>query len=147
MEPALLLDKLGQHSTARVRMNKGDAPTVRPNTRHGIDQANSGRLQTFQGHCEVLHCVRDMMHPLATLGEKTGDRTVRVSWSNQFDPARAGAKRGHLNRLLGQHEPLTTGKTKSLVALQRLIEVGHDHRNMVQSGIVEAGRSCVGANH
>ena len=147
MELALLLDKLGQHSTARFRMDKGDAPTVRPGTRHGIDQANAGRLQTFQGRSEVWHGVRDMMHSFATLGQKTRDRTVRVCWSNQFDPARPRAKRRNLNRLLGQLEPLATGKTKRSVALQRLIEVRHDHRNMVQSGILEAGCSCVRTSH
>jgi hypothetical protein len=147
MEPTLLLDKLGQHSTARFRMDKGDAPTVRPGTRLGIDQANAGRLQTFQGRFEVRHGVRDMMHPLATLGQKPRDRTIRVSRSNQFDPASPGAERGNLDRLLGQHEPLTTGKAKRLVAPQRLIEVGHDHRDMVQSGTVEAGCSCVRTSH
>lgn len=128
-------------------MDEGDAPTVRPGTRHGIDQANACRLQTFQGRSEVRHSVRDMMHPLATLGQKTRYRTVRVCWSNQFDPARPGAKRRNLNRLLGQREPLASRKSKCLVTRQRLIEVGHDHRDMVQSGIVEAGWSCVRTSH
>ena len=88
---ALFLDELCQNSTARFRMDKSDAPTVRPGTRHGIDQANAGRLQTFQGRSEVRHGVRDMMHPLATLGQKTRVRTVRVGWPNELDPASPGA--------------------------------------------------------
>ena len=128
-------------------MDKSDAPTVRPGTRLGIDQASARCLQAFQGRFQVWHRVRDMMHPLATLGQITRDRTVRVSWSNKFYPARPRAKRGNLNRLLGQHEPLTTRKTECPVAPQRLIEVGHDQRNMVQSGIVEAGYSYVRTGH
>ena len=92
----------------------------------------------LQGRDEIRHGVRDMMHPLAALGQVTRDRTVRVGWSNQFDPARPGAKRGYLNRLLGQHEPLTAGKSKRSVTRQRLVEVGHDHRDMVQPGIARA---------
>src|SRR5215207_966358 len=75
MEPALLLDKLGQHSTARFRMDKSDAPTVRPGTRLGIDQANAGRLQTFQGRFDVRHGVRDMVHPGIAEAESSCVRT------------------------------------------------------------------------
>jgi hypothetical protein len=128
-------------------MNKSDAPAVRPDTRRRIDQANARRLQLIQGSSEIRHGVRDMMHPLATLGQKTRDRTFRIGWSNEFDPTRPGAKRGHLNRLLGQHKPLTAGKSKRSVTRQRLVEVGHDHRDMVQSGTVEAGCSCVRTSH
>ena len=102
----------------------------------------------FRAAIEIRHGIRDMMHPLATLGQKTRDRTFRIGWSNQFDPARPGAKRGHLNRLLGQHKPLTAGKSKRSVTRQRLVEVGHDHRDMMQPGIFEPGFSNpVGTNH
>src|SRR3712207_2387239 len=89
-KPALLFDKLGQHPAARFGMDKGDAPTMRPDARRRIYQANPGRLQLMQGGDEVRHGVRHMMHSLAPLGEITGDRTIRVRWPNQLDPARSG---------------------------------------------------------
>ncbi len=98
--------------------------------------------QTIQGRDEVRHGVRDMMHPLAPLGQVTRDRTVRVRWSNEFDPACPGAKRRDLNRLLGKHEPFASGKTKRSVARQCLVEVGYDHRDMMQRGIDRAATRC-----
>ena len=75
---------------------------MRPDARRYIDQTNARRLQTIQGSYQIRHGVRDMMHALATLGQVTRDRTVRVRLSNQFDPASSGAKRCYLNRLLGR---------------------------------------------
>ena len=69
-------------------MDKSDAPTMRPDARLRIDQANARRPQIIQGRNEVRHGVRDMMHSLAPLGQVTSDRTVRVRWSNEFNPAR-----------------------------------------------------------
>ncbi len=120
---------------------------MRPGARHGIDPVNARRLQTFQGRYEIRHGIRDMMHPLATLGQVSGNRTFRVGWANQFDPAGPGAKRCDLNRLLGEHEPLTARKSKRSVTGQRLVEVGDDHRDMVQPGILEQGRSVVETIH
>ena len=128
-------------------MDKSDAPTVRSGTRYRIDQANAGRLQILQGSDEVRHGVRDMMHSFAALDQVACDRTIGVGWSNQFDPARPGAKRGDLNRLLGEQEPLTAGKSKRPVTRQCLVEVGHNHRDMVQPGIFEPGSSFIGASH
>jgi hypothetical protein len=147
MVTALLLDKLCQHSTARFRMDKRDAPTVRPDARRRIDQANARRRQIIQSYFEIRHGVRDMMHPLATLGQVTGDRTIRVSWSNELNPARSGAKRRNLNRLLGKQEPFASGKSKRSVTRQRFVEVGHDDCDVVQLGILEPGRRFVQTSH
>ena len=147
MDQPLLLDKLCQHPGARFRMDKSDAPAVRPDTRRRIDQANARRLQLIQGSSEIRHGVRDMMHSLATLGQVTRDRTVRVRWSNQFDPACSGVKRRHLNRLLGEYKSLASGETKRLIARQRLIEVGHDYGDMVQHGIDRQRHDGIGTAH
>ena len=98
---------------------------------------------SFRAGPEIRHGVRDMMHSLAALGQVTRDRTVRVHWSNQFDPACPGAKRRYLDRLLGKHEPLAAGKSKRSVTRQCLIEVGHDNRDMVQHRI---DRAATGSN-
>jgi hypothetical protein len=112
-------------------MDERNAPTMRPDARRRVDQANTRRFQIVQGRYQIRDGVRDMMHSLATLGQVTGDRTVRVRWSNQFDPASSGEKRCHLDRLLGEYEPIASGETKRLVTRQRLIEVGHHYRDMV----------------
>ena len=147
VELALFLDQFRQYPATRFRMDKRDAPTVRPGAGHRIDQAYARRLQTFQSRIEIRHRVRDMMHPLAALDQIARDRTFRICWSNQFDPARAGAKRGNFNRLLGQHEALTVRKSKRLVTRQRLVEVGHDNCHVMQSGILERGISFVASTH
>jgi hypothetical protein len=116
-------------------MDKSDAPSVCPDARRRIDQADARRLQRIQSDSQIRHGVRDMMHSLAALGQIPRDRTVRVRRSNEFDPACSGAKRRDLDRLLAKHEPFASGKTKRSVTRQRLIEVGHDNRDMMQDGI------------
>ena len=88
-----------------------------------------------------------MMHSLATLSQVTRDRTVRVCWSNEFDPACSGAKCRNLHCLLGKHEPFASGKSKRSVTRQRLVEVGHDDRDVVQFGIDVPRFSEIGTDH
>jgi hypothetical protein len=147
MEQVLLLDQLGQHPCARFRVDKRNPPTMRADARRHIDQANARRFQISQSCYQIRDGVRDMMHSLATLGQVARDRTVRVRWSNQFDPACSGVKRRHLNRLLGEVEPFASGKTKRLIARQRLIEVGYDNRDMVQHGVDLPRHGLLGTGH
>jgi len=128
-------------------MDKSDSPTVRPDARRGVDQANTRRLQIIQGRYQIRHGVRDMMHSLATLSQVSRDRAVGIGWSNKFDPAGSGAKRRDLNRLLGKHEPFASGKTKRSVARQRIVEVSHDNRDMVQFGIDVPRQVGIGTSH
>ena len=87
------------------------------------------------------------MHSLAALRQETCDRTIRVRWSNQLDPTRSRVKRHNLNRLLSKHEPFAIGKTKRLVARERLIKICHDNRDMVQHRIDVPRRSGSGTTH
>jgi len=144
---SLLLDKLCQHPGARFGMDKRDAPTVRADARRRIDQANTRRRQLIQAGPEIRHGVRNMMHSLAALGQITRDRTVRVRWSNELDPACPRAKRRYLDRLFGKHEPFTAGKPKQSVTHKCLIEVGHDNRNMMQHGIDVQRQGRIGIGH
>ena len=147
MDQSLLLYKLREHPSARFRMDKSDAPAVRADARLRIDQADARRFQTFQGRFQIRHGVRDMMHPLTTFSQVTCDGTVRIYWSNQFDPACSGAKRRNLNRLLGEHEPFASGKTQRSVTRQRLVEVSYDNRNVVQHGIDVQRQGGTGTGH
>ena len=128
-------------------MDKRNAPTMRSDAGRRINQTNARRFQIVEGHFQICDGVCDMMHALAALGQVTRDRTVRVRWSNQLDPACSGVKRRDLNRLLGKYEPFASGKTKRLIARQRLIEVGYDNRDMVQHRVDLPRRGLIGTEH
>jgi hypothetical protein len=128
-------------------MDKCDAPSVRADAGRRIDQADADRLQRVQSGSQIRHGVRDMMHSLAALRQVPRDRTVRVRWTNEFDPACSRAQRRNLDRLLGKYEPFASRKTKRSVTRQCLIEVGHDNRDMVQHGIDVQRQGGIGTGH
>ena len=66
---------------------------------------------------------------------------------NQLNPTRTRAKGDNLDCLLKQDESLAVDKSKSVVARQRLFQVGHDDRDVMQLGISKMRGDLIQSSH
>lgn len=71
-----------------------------PAPRTGVDQLDPFRRETLERGRHVAHLVRDVVHPLAALGEEPAHGRVLLERGEQLDPAAAEAHRRRLDSLI-----------------------------------------------
>ena len=68
--------------------------------RAGVDQLDPLGREPLERCRHVAHLVRDVVHPLAALGEEPADRRVLLERREQLDPALAETHRRSLDPLI-----------------------------------------------
>jgi hypothetical protein len=81
-----------------------------------------------------------MMHSFPPLGQKTGDRTIRIGWTDEFDPAGSGTERYDFDGLLLQQKTFAASEPQASVAFGREIEVGNHNRDVMQRRVGQRRR-------
>jgi hypothetical protein len=89
-----------------------------------VDQLGAGIGQVRERGADVVHLVRDVMHPGAPLREKTTDRRVVAEGAQQLEPALSDPDRRGLDALLlDTRAVLEPGTEQALVRLESPVEV------------------------
>ena len=116
-------------------MDESDLEAEHAAARRLVDQLGARVGEMRKGSADVVHLVRDVMHPRASLGEETADRRVVSERAEQLEAALADPdRRGLHTLLLDPRAMLEPGAEKPLVRVERAVEILDRETDMVHRG-------------
>lgn len=105
-------------------MDEGDLEAEHTVARRLVDQLRACIREMREGGPDVVHLVRDVVHPGPALREKAADRRVLPECPEELEPALADADRGGLDPLLvDARAVLQPGAEEALVRLESAVEI------------------------
>ncbi len=105
-------------------MDERNFEAEHPASRGLVDQLSAGAGEVDERGADVLHLVRDVMHPGAALSEEPPDGRVVAERSEQLNAALADAERGGLDSLLVDTLPVLERRAEQpRIRVDRTVEI------------------------
>ncbi len=107
-----------------VGVNEGDLEAEEPPPGTFVDQLGAVGGELVERDADVLHLVRDVVHPGAAAGEELADRCFLAEGGEQLDAIGADLQRRRLDALLGNRlATLQLGAEEPFVGGQGRVEI------------------------
>src|ERR1041384_1114782 len=120
-------------------MEKRDVEPEQAGVRLGVDELRALALERGQCRADVLDLERDMVHTRAARSEKPPDGRVAFERREELDPPAADEHGRRLDALLRHGRAvLELGAEEARVRLERVVEVGDGHAEMMDAAWVHA---------
>src|SRR5688572_6499967 len=134
LSPSTTRHHLREDPADGVRMDECNLQAEQPLARRLVDELGAGGGELVERRPDVAHLVRDVMHPLAALGEESADRGIVAERREQLDAPLAEEQGCRLDALLRERVAvLEAAAEEPRVRLERVVEVEHGHAEMVNT--------------
>ena len=125
-----------------VGMDESNLKPKEAATRLSVDQLRTRARKISERRADIVHAVRNVVHPGATLREELADRRVRAGRRQQLDSATAYEHRRRFDALIRELVAmLQPAAEEPLVRADRLVEVDHGNAEVVDTARFHRARS------
>ena len=113
-------------------MDERDLQAEEPAARLLVDQLRTGRGEVAERGRDVVHLVRDVVHPGAAARDEAADGRVLAGRSEQLDPSGADEHGRRLDALVGHAGAVLERRSEeALVRGERVVEIGDGNTDVV----------------
>ena len=122
-------------------MDESNLEAEKATSRLGVDQLRTGAREIAERRTDIVHAIRNVMHPGAALGEELADRRIWPGRREELDTALADEHGRRFNALIRQLVAMLQPTTEQLlVRVDRLVEVDDSKSEVVETARVHRAR-------